>query len=163
MPKEKLKVLFVCLGNICRSPLAEGVFRHYVRQAGLEAAFMIDSAGTASYHVGDAPDQRTAAVALARGIELSSAARQITAADLDAFDYILAMDRENLANVQKLLRGGQPHAEIRLLRSFDPEANGEHDVPDPYYGGQRGFENVQDMVERACRELLRHIRAQHSL
>ena len=160
MNMKPQKVLFVCLGNICRSPLAEGVFRHYVAAAGLADRFRIDSAGTSSYHVGDPPDARTTAVARQRGIELAGAARQLEAGDLRAFDYVIAMDRENLANVQRLAKQIEPTAHIHLLREFDAQANGELDVPDPYYCGQRGFEDVQDMVERACQALLQHVREQ---
>jgi protein-tyrosine phosphatase len=162
MHPEKLKVLFVCLGNICRSPLGEGVFRHLVAAAGLADRFDIDSAGTSSYHIGDPPDERTTSVARARGVVLTGAARQVRARDLDDFDYVLAMDEQNLRNIRKLA-GGSTRAEIRLLREFDPQANGDLDVPDPYYGGARGFENVHDIVERSCIELLRHIREQHGL
>lgn len=152
------KVLFVCLGNICRSPLAEGVFRHQVDRAGLGDRFIIDSAGTASYHVGEPPDSRTASVARARGVELIGAARQLRAGDLTGFDYVVVMDRENLANVLKLAKAMKPTAQIRLLREFDEEGNGDQDVPDPYYGGAHGFEHVHDIVERACARLLEHIR-----
>ena len=162
MADDKLKVLFVCLGNICRSPLAEGVFRQLVADAGLAKRFEIDSAGTADYHVGDAPDERTIAVARKRGIELTSRGRQIKRSDLADFDYVLVMDRENLSNVQKLARS-TPQAEIRLLREFDEQAHGSQDVPDPYYGGTRGFEDVHDIVERSCRALLQHIRREHTL
>ena len=162
MQEKKVKVLFVCLGNICRSPLAEGVFRHLVEAAGLAERFEIDSAGTSSYHIGDAPDERTSAVARARGVELTSRARQIKPQDLHDFDYVLAMDAENLRNVKRLVRG-EAGAEIELLRAFDSEARAERDVPDPYYGGQRGFEDVHDMVERSCSGLLEHIREAHRL
>lgn len=163
MKTTRLKVLFVCLGNICRSPLAEGVFRHQVRSAGLADRFEIDSAGTSSYHIGDPPDARTASVARSRGIELTGAARQISADDLGRYDYVIAMDDENLANIRKLMRG-EVAAEVRLLREFDPAAHdGDRAVPDPYYGGPRGFENVHDIVERSCAELLRHIRDEHAL
>ncbi|MGQ0560498.1 MAG: low molecular weight protein-tyrosine-phosphatase [Gemmatimonadota bacterium] len=160
---DKLSVLFVCLGNICRSPLAEGVFRHFVRESGLEQRFHIDSAGTSSYHTGDPPDQRTCAVARARGIELRGASRQIGPDDLDRFDYVITMDEENRSAVQRLARKSTGRATLHRLREFDPATNGDLDVPDPYYGGARGFEQVQDMVERSCRALLEHLRAQHDL
>lgn len=163
MTENKLKVLFVCLGNICRSPLAEGVFRHLVANAGLADQFTIDSAGTSSYHTGDPPDARTTAVALARGVKLSGAARQVLARDLDDFDYVLVMDEENLESVKRLAKGKTTRARIRLLREFDPQANRGFNVPDPYYGGPRGFENVHDIVERSCAALLAHIRAENQL
>ena len=164
MESEKLKVLFVCMGNICRSPLAEGVFRQQVTQAGLAKRFVIDSAGTSSYHVGDPPDERTTSVARARGIELTGAARQVEPSELRDFDYILVMDEQNMAGVHRLAKPVAPTAEIALLRDFDPAAeDGDRDVPDPYYGGPRGFEHVHDIVERACAQLLAHIRQQHDL
>jgi protein-tyrosine phosphatase len=158
----KLKVLFVCLGNICRSPLAEGVFRHMVNEAGLADSFEIDSAGTSNYHIGDAPDARTTRVAKARGVALTGAARQIKAPDLDRFDYVIAMDRQNLANVRELTQGAVK-AKIHLLREFEAGDDVDPDVPDPYYGGPRGFEDVHDIVERACAGLLAHIRKAHNL
>lgn len=160
---DKLSVLFVCLGNICRSPLAEGVFRHLVREAGFESRFVIDSAGTSSYHAGDPPDQRTTAVAHARGVKLTGASRQLLSQDLHTFDYLIVMDEDNLAEVRRMAGKQAPRAAVHLLREFDREANGDLNVPDPYYGGPRGFENVHDIVERSCTALLAHVRAQHSL
>lgn len=157
MAETNVGVLFVCLGNICRSPLAEGVFRALVRQAGVEHRFVIDSAGTADYHIGELPDPRTREVARSRGIELTSRARQVERADLDRFDYLLVMDSQNLRDVLRLARGTEVRAEIRRLREFDPENGGDLDVPDPYYGGRSGFELVHDIVERSCRALLDHI------
>ena len=163
MSDKKLKVLFVCLGNICRSPLGEGVVRHLVEGEGLSERFIIDSAGTSSYHIGDPPDPRTTAVAHARGVKLTGAARQVTLQDLNDFDYVIAMDAENLANLHRLAKGRAATAEIRLLREFDDEASSNSDVPDPYYGGPRGFEDVHDIVERSCRSLLAHIRREQGL
>lgn len=163
MDDGKLKVLFVCLGNICRSPLAEGVFRHQVVKAGLADRFVIDSAGTSAYHIGDPPDERTSAVAHARGIKLSSKARQIARADFREFDYIIVMDRSNHAHVMKLAAVTPPKGQVHLLREFDAEARGDDDVPDPYYGGPRGFEDVHDIVERSCAALLQHLRQTHQL
>ena len=147
------RVLFVCLGNICRSPLAENVFRHLVEEAGLEDQFEIDSAGTGSWHVGERPDDRATATALARGIEVVGCARQVTPDDLVIFDYVLAMDRDNLRELEHMARQGPATARIELLRAYDPEQEGG-DVPDPYYGGATGFENVFDIVSRSCRNLL---------
>jgi protein-tyrosine phosphatase len=152
------------MGNICRSPLAEGVFRHLVSEAGLAHRFEIDSAGTSSYHIGDPPDARTTSVARARGIELTGAARQFQARDLRDFDYILVMDAQNLARVEQIAKGAGPTAEVRMLREFDEEAaDDDRDVPDPYYGGPRGFEDVHDIVERACQRLFAHIRRDRGL
>jgi protein-tyrosine phosphatase len=160
---DKLSVLFVCLGNICRSPLAEGVFRHFVAAAGLEDKFEIDSAGTSSYHAGDPPDPRTTAVAHARGIRLTGRSRAIKPSDLRDYDYVIVMDADNLAAVRRLADKNAARATIRLLRDFDAESNGDLDVPDPYYGGPRGFENVHDIVERSCHALLEFIRREHEL
>jgi protein-tyrosine phosphatase len=150
------RVLFVCLGNICRSPLAENVFRHLVEEAGLEGAFDVDSAGTGSWHVGQPPDSRAASVARARGIELRGRARQVTHDDLVAFDYVIAMDRDNLEELEHMARGGHATARIQLLRAYDPRPDGD-EVPDPYYGGASGFEDVFDIVSRSCRTLLASI------
>src|SRR6185437_12575899 len=124
----------ICLGNICRSPLAEGVFRALVREAGVEHAFEIDSAGTSDYHEGDMADPRTIEVARLRGIELTSRSRPVTAEDVERFDYLIVMDASNLHDVQRLAAQVRPEARIHRLREFDPEAGGDLDVPDPYYG-----------------------------
>lgn len=151
-----MKVLFVCLGNICRSPLAESMFRHQVREREVEHLFEVDSAGTAAYHIGHPPDARSVATARSRGVHVDGAGRQIEPRDLDRFDYVLVMDRENLAAVERLQHRHRGKAAVHLLREWDPEAPGE-DVPDPYYGGERGFEEVHDIVERSCAALLDHL------
>jgi low molecular weight protein-tyrosine phosphatase len=151
---QRVGVIFVCLGNICRSPLAEGVFRHLAKQRGLADRFEIDSAGTSDYHEGDAPDARSAAVARRRGVELSGRSRPLRRTDLDRFDYVIVMDRVNRAAVARLAAGLESPARVHLLREFDPEAAADLDVPDPYYGGPTGFERVHDLVERACAKLL---------
>ena len=154
----RTSVLFVCLGNICRSPLAEGIFVHLVSEAGLADRFEIDSAGTGAWHVGERPDARAALVANQHGVTLESRARQITESDLDRFDYVIAMDRENLRNIERLADATGTEAEIRLLREFDTDGEGD-EVPDPYYGGASGFETVYDMVHRSCRTLLQRLQA----
>jgi protein-tyrosine phosphatase len=159
----RIGVLFVCLGNICRSPLAEGVLRKLVQDAGVQNRFRIDSAGTSGYHQGEAPDQRTCAVAAKRGVVLEHSARRLRVADLEQFEYVLAMDVENLDRVQALQDSRPGLARIALLRSFEPGAPPGAEVPDPYYGGERGFDDVHDMVERACRGLLSHICAERGL
>ncbi len=156
-------VLFICLGNICRSPLAEGVFRALVREAGVEHAFEIDSAGTSDYHEGDMADPRTIEVARRRGIELTSRSRPVTAVDVESFDYLIVMDASNLRDVRRLAASVRPDARIHRLREFDPEAAGELDLPDPYYGGESGFVLVQTIVERACAGLLEHLRGERNL
>jgi protein-tyrosine phosphatase len=152
---ERVSVLFVCLGNICRSPLAEGVFRDLVVEASLEDRIRIDSAGTGAYHVGEAPDARAVGVALEHGVQLTGLARQVTANDLQEFDWVVAMDASNKRHLEAL-SVVDAKRRIRLLRDFDPEAPGT-DVPDPYYGGAEGFEEVFRMVDRACRNLLAEI------
>ena len=146
-------VLFVCLGNICRSPLAEGVFQHLVEEAGVSDEFEIDSAGTGSWHVGERPDTRAIAVARAHGITLPSRARQVTPEDLDHFDYVIAMDLENVRNLENMAESSRTDVQIHLLREFDPEHTGD-EVPDPYYGGASGFEKVFKIVSQSCEALL---------
>ncbi len=165
MREDRTGVLFVCLGNICRSPLAEGVFRRLVREAGLEGHFHVDSAGTLDWHVGEPPDARTLAEAERRGVVLESRARRIEDADLSRFDYVITMDRSNLRDVLGMADGAGDRraARIRLLRDFDPDVAESSDVPDPYFGGERGFERVHDIVERSCRALLGHVRAERGI
>lgn len=153
----------MCLGNICRSPVAEGVFRNVVASEGLENQFDIDSAGTSDYHIGDSPDSRSVAEAQGRGLTLDHAARQIGPEDFDRFDYVIAMDASNLGRVRRLAAGATGRAELHLLRSFDETARDDLEVPDPYFGGPDGFAVVHDMIERASRGLLEHIRTQHAL
>lgn len=160
-PSVTVRVCFVCLGNICRSPTAEGVFRHLVEQAELDGHFDIDSAGTAAYHVGEPPDRRSATAARARGIELGGRARQFRAADFERFDYVIAMDRSNHADLLELAPDEQARTKVLLLRAFDPEVSEASDVPDPYYGGVGGFDLVLDICVRGCRGLLDHVRATH--
>jgi len=155
-----VKVLFVCLGNICRSPTAEGVFRTLVRAQGMEEIVQIDSAGTHAYHVGAPPDARAQAAATRRGVDLSALrGRQVTCHDIESFDYILAMDRENLANLLALSPRGHEH-KISLFLEFTP-SRPEREVPDPYFGGATGFDRVLDMIEEAAIGLLDHIRRNH--
>jgi len=151
---DSVAILFVCLGNICRSPLAEGVFRHLVLERGLAGRFQIDSAGTSSYHEGEPPDARSTAVARTRGIVLTGRARQLVPADFERFDYVITMDSEIQESVERMRKKSHDGAVVKLLREYDPEARGDYDVPDPYYGGPRGFEQVHDMVERSCAHLL---------
>ena len=156
-------VCFVCLGNICRSPTAEGVFRHLLADAGLEEAVVVDSAGTSAFHVGERPDERSRTVAEWRGITVDGAARQFVAGDFTRFDWVVAMDRSNAANLQRLAPDAAAEARIHLLRSFDPDAGDALDVPDPYYGGSDGFQTVLAICERGCAGLLRAMRERHDL
>ncbi|HEX8395025.1 MAG TPA: low molecular weight protein-tyrosine-phosphatase [Longimicrobium sp.] len=159
---ERIRVLFVCMGNICRSPLAEAVFRHQVRERGLEDRFVIDSAGTSGYHRGAAPDRRSTETAMRRGIVLEGRSRALTAADLRRFDYVIAMDTENMEGIRLLEERSGGTARVHRLREWDPDP-GHGDVPDPYYGGPRGFDEVHDIVERGVTGLLEHIVREHGL
>jgi protein-tyrosine phosphatase len=154
---KKHSVLFVCMGNICRSPTAEGVFRKLVREQGVEDWFEIDSAGTHAYHVGEPPDERAQKTALARGIDLSGLrARQVVHADFEFFDYILVMDRHNLDTLQFVCP--KPHAhKLKLFLQYAPALK-VAEVPDPYYGGEKGFEKVLGMVEQAAQGFLDSVR-----
>jgi protein-tyrosine phosphatase len=147
------------MGNICRSPLAASVFRALVREAGLEERFDIDSAGTSGYHIGEGPDPRTIRVAKRRGVVVDSAARRVSERDLRTFDYVIAMDLENVAKLRALAAKAGLEPNLVLLREFEPNAPAGAEVPDPYFSGTRGFEEVHDIIERACRGLLEHIRA----
>jgi protein-tyrosine phosphatase len=155
-PSEKVSVLFVCMGNICRSPTAEGVFRHYVTQAGLTDLFEIDSAGTHAYHVGEAPDKRAQQAAARRGFSLADIrARRVAPDDIERFHHIIAMDEDNLVMLHEQAEPGQ-REKIRLFLEFS--SGPETEVPDPYYGGATGFERVLDLVEDASRGLLDALR-----
>lgn len=154
---QDIAVLFVCLGNICRSPLAEGVFRHLLDERGLADSFRVDSAGTGSWHVGESPDHRALRCAATRGVKLGGHARQVQPEDFQRFDYIIAMDQSNLSTLERYRDGVGGDAALYLLREFDPEGGPGAEVPDPYYGGPNGFEEVYDMVDRSCRELLDHV------
>lgn len=151
------QVLFVCLGNICRSPTAHGLFQHKVERAGLTQEIHIESAGTGAWHVGKSPDARAQAKAAERGYDLSAIrARQVEPADFERFDYILAMDESNLDDLQSM---APENFSGQLSLFLDFAGNAEHrEVPDPYYGGDRGFELVLDLVEQACDGLLQEIR-----
>jgi low molecular weight protein-tyrosine phosphatase len=147
------------MGNICRSPTAEGVMRRLLEDEGLADRVELESAGTGDWHVGLPPDERATLAARRRGITLSGAAQQVRPADFRRFDLLIAMDRSNLRELLALAPDEEAAEKVRLLREFDPAASGDLDVPDPYFGGDRGFETVLDMVEAACRELLDELRA----
>ncbi|MEM7466386.1 MAG: low molecular weight protein-tyrosine-phosphatase [Pseudomonadota bacterium] len=152
---ETISVIFICMGNICRSPTGEGVFKHYVDERGLNAQFLIDSAGTIGYHAGSPADGRMRDAAARRGYDLLSIARQVTVIDLENFDLIIAMDQENLSALENM--AGGPRDNIRMLGSFLPSVSTDEappSVPDPYYGGEAGFEEVLDMIEAACEGIL---------
>jgi protein-tyrosine phosphatase len=147
------RILFVCMGNICRSPTAEGIFRHMVSQKGVEDLFEIDSAGTGDWHTGSAPDKRAQHAARARNIDLSTLrARQVRAEDLVYFDTIVAMDNDNRARLVDLAEEAHQH-KIRLLLEFLDHTE-DLEVPDPYYGGENGFDRVLDLIEESCEQML---------
>lgn len=154
-----VRVLFICLGNICRSPTAEGVFRHYVREAGLEGEIESDSAGIGDYHIGEPPDLRACRHAAQRGYDLTPLrARQVRKQDFADFDYVLAMDEDNVRMLKRWCPREHAH-KLKLLSDFC--STGACEVPDPYAGGPQGFELVLDLVEDAAQGLLRHIRSGH--
>ena len=156
---ETVEISFVCLGNICRSPLAQGLFQDLVKREKLGHKIIISSAGTSAWHVGDLPDQRMRQTAQSKGIQLRSRARQFQRKDFSRFDLVLAMDESNLSNLEEIAPRNLPEGKLMLFRSFDPESSDDLNVPDPYYGGAKGFETVYQMVERTCPPLLDYIKA----
>jgi protein-tyrosine phosphatase len=157
---HQISVLFVCMGNICRSPTAQGVFRALLQREGLSDRIVTDSAGTIAYHVGERPDRRAMATALKRGVDLSDLrARRAKAEDFEQFDYVIAMDRANFSDLREICPPGYEER-LHLFLDFAPN-RAEDEVPDPYYGGAAGFDRVFDLVEEASRGLLQHILAHH--
>jgi len=158
-----IRVCFVCLGNICRSPTAAGIMRHILAEEGLAESISVESAGTGDWHVGQRPDARAMETARRRGFSLPGRAQQFARPHFEAFDYIVAMDRSNRAALLALTEDEESRAKVRLLRDFDPGSPPEAEVPDPYYGGPDGFEKVFDICEASCRGLLLHLREKHGL
>jgi protein-tyrosine phosphatase len=148
-----MKILFVCLGNICRSPMAEGIFLHLARARGLAERYRADSAGTGDWHVGEPPDRRALAAARKWGVALPGLCRQVRGSDFEEFDLLVAMDGNNRRDLEAL-SPASGKGRIRLMRDFDPEAPAGADVPDPYYGGPREFDQVCEMLHRCCARLL---------
>jgi protein-tyrosine phosphatase len=157
---KKISVLFVCLGNICRSPLAEGIFKDKIRKKGLESYFTVDSCGTSNYHIGDSPDPRTIANALKNGVVLEHCGRQLSVKDLDDFDYILAMDKSNLQNILRLTKDSTHHQKITLMRTYDSLSPGG-EVPDPYYGSETHFQEVFDILDRTMENFINQLVQKH--
>jgi protein-tyrosine phosphatase len=158
---KKIKVLFVCLGNICRSPLAEAIFKHKIKQRGWEAHIEADSCGTANYHIGHSPDPRTIANAVRNKITIDHCGRQLSAEDLKEFDHILAMDESNYRNILRL-PGSEAYAhKVKMARDYDPQGAGE--VPDPYYGGEKGFQDVFDILDRTLEKFMDTLEKDHAL
>ena len=155
--KHDVSVLFVCLGNICRSPLGEGVLAHRLEEEDLSNRVRVDSAGTGAWHQGEPPDPRSTEVAIRHGITLRGRARRVSGEDFHEFDYILAMDRTNLEDLRHLESQGEGGALLTLFREFDPQQDGDLDVPDPYYGGSDGFDLMFDMVDRTCTAFVEHL------
>lgn len=158
-----VRVCFICLGNICRSPTAEASMRRLLEAERLTSEIEIDSAGTGDWHVGSPPDGRASAAAKRRGIDLTGRARQVVRQDFERFDYLIAMDGSNRNELLRIAPDAVAEAKIELLRNFDPASPRDADVPDPYFGGSDGFETVLDICDAACRGLLRHIRENHQL
>ena len=155
--KHDVSVLFVCLGNICRSPLGEGILAHRLEEEGLSNRVRVDSAGTGAWHQGEPPDPRSVDVAMRHGISLRGRARRVGPEDFLEFDYIFAMDRSNLRDLRHLESEGFGGAELTLFRDFDPCQDGDLDVPDPYYGGADGFEMMFEMIDRTCAAFVDHL------
>ena len=159
---DKVKVLFVCLGNICRSPLAEAIFIHKIKQKKIDHYFEVDSCGTANYHIGDTPDSRTIANARKNGVSINHLGRQLCEEDLLYFDYVLAMDHSNHRNILRLSNARDQQHKISLMRAFDPEGK-DQEVPDPYYGTEHNFQEVFDILNRTMDSFLDHLQEQHAV
>lgn len=154
MPKAK--ILFVCLGNICRSPLAEAIFKYKIEARGWQKHFESDSCGTSNYHIGSPPDERTIENALKNGIRINHRGRQLTKKDLEGFDYIFAMDQHNYENIFRLTDAELHVEKVKLMRHFDPHEK-EGEVPDPYFGGEQGFQEVFEILDRSIENFIIHL------
>lgn len=157
-----IRICFVCLGNICRSPTAEGIMQHLVAQYDLGHAIALDSAGTSAWHEGEKADARSREVASQRGVPLTSRSRQFKAKDFSNFEYVVAMDQSNLKNLSAMA-GPDDASKLVMLRAFDPRSPEGPDVPDPYYGGPSGFDDVYDICQAACEGFLAHLQRHHEL
>lgn len=158
-----IKVLFICLGNICRSPLAEAIFNHKIEQFGLNKKFTSDSCGTSDYHIGELPDERAIQCAKKHNLPMKHRARQLNRVDVREFDYLIAMDTSNLKNIHKLIAStNQQHEQVHLLRDFQSHPD-SLEVPDPYYGGDDGFEDVFNILDDSITKLLEHLKVEHNI
>jgi protein-tyrosine phosphatase len=158
---KKIKVLFVCLGNICRSPLGAAIMKQKVMKYGMDKWVEVDSCGTSSYHIGDGADPRTIASADRHGIPVDHCARQLTAADLDEFDYIFAMDKSNYQNILKVGNGRDVRDKVKLMREFDPRSKGS-EVPDPYHGDEGSFQEVFEILDRSTTAFIDYLKEEHA-
>ena len=156
--KKKVNVLFVCLGNICRSPLAEAIFKHKIKEKGLDDLIVSDSCGTSNYHIGSQPDPRTIANATKNGIVINHCGRQFSEDDFEKFDFILAMDNSNYRNILNLPGSERFRDKVSLMREFDPLEKGE--VPDPYFGGEEGFQHVFEILNRTLENFINYLIAE---
>ena len=157
-----MRIIFVCQGNIIRSPLAENMFSHLARERGVEEKYQLDSAGTSAYHVGEPPDYRMRQVAKNKGFEYTGRAKQFWAADFDQFDLVIAMDKANQSYLERKALSEEQSSKIHLMREYDPEGKPDLDVPDPYYGGLDGFEVTFEIVKRSCQGLLEALESETS-
>lgn len=161
--RKKIRLLFVCLGNICRSPAAEGIMASIIKKNDLQDMIEVDSAGTSGWHEGELPDERMRLHGERRGYDFCSRARKFRRSDFDDFDYILVMDRQNFANVRAMATGQEQTDKIHMMTEFSRQYTHHDHIPDPYYGGTSGFELVLDLLEDACEGLLQTIKKEYSL
>lgn len=157
---EKVRVLFVCLGNICRSPLGAAILKNKIKSNGMASWVEVDSCGTSNYHIGDNADPRTIANASRNGVPIEHCARQLSKEDLEKFDFIFAMDRSNYHNILRLANGNDARQKVKLMREFDPEQKGG-EVPDPYHGNEDDFEEVFQILDRATSNFIAHLRREY--
>lgn len=157
---KKIRVLFVCLGNICRSPLGAAILKKKLKDKGMDSWVEVDSCGTSNYHIGDNADPRTIASAAKHGVPIGHCARQLTAEDLEAFDFIFAMDKSNYQNILRLSNGKEFRHKVRMIRDFDPLSPGG-EVPDPYHGGDEDFREVFDILDRSTTSFTNYLLEKH--